>query len=355
MTNPNTPNPAPQVPNAPVTGGEVPFYQPTTPSANVEADVVAPQVIEKIVYKKQRIHWFFRTLTIIALLVVGILMLLEVTGVLKLSINNFNLDIAYAIFIVFSSIIIRSYKGLFGKIFWLILFLGVVGGFFGINIYTSLNQSTKSKFGDYVSYTTPSWDNSWIILSDIRVNTLIGNLEIQGKEIDNLAEWTYKSDRNLIVDSGIKNNYDYLILQEDTNWNLLQNVTSDLTLWISDSRIVNLYLKNMYGVHNVDLSDIRWFNAKIHGGVQDLTVSLWDKTFRDSELDIQLVGGKITLYVPKEIGVQLYFKQLAGSLELTDFDVKEDKYFESKNIKTASKVVKININSGISRFKLLWE
>ncbi|MBU0626738.1 hypothetical protein KKG31_06210 [Patescibacteria group bacterium] len=56
MTNPNTPNPAPQVPNAPVTGGEVPFYQPTTPSANVEADVVAPQVIEKIVYKKQRIH-----------------------------------------------------------------------------------------------------------------------------------------------------------------------------------------------------------------------------------------------------------------------------------------------------------
>ncbi|MBU0626740.1 cell wall-active antibiotics response protein [Patescibacteria group bacterium] len=72
-------------------------------------------------------------------------------------------------------------------------------------------------------------------------------------------------------------------------------------------------------------------------------------------MDIQLVGGKITLYVPKEIGVQLYFKQLAGSLELTDFDVKEDKYFESKNIKTASKVVKININSGISRFKLLWE
>ncbi|MBU0626739.1 hypothetical protein KKG31_06215 [Patescibacteria group bacterium] len=51
------------------------------------------------------------------MLVVGILMLLEVTGVLKLSINNFNLDIAYAIFIVFSSIIIRSYKGLFGKIF----------------------------------------------------------------------------------------------------------------------------------------------------------------------------------------------------------------------------------------------
>jgi hypothetical protein len=35
------------------------------------------QVIEKIVYKKQRVHGFFRTLTLLALLFVGILMLLE--------------------------------------------------------------------------------------------------------------------------------------------------------------------------------------------------------------------------------------------------------------------------------------
>jgi hypothetical protein len=33
------------------------------------------QVVEKIVYKKQRVHGFFRTLTIITLLAIGILML----------------------------------------------------------------------------------------------------------------------------------------------------------------------------------------------------------------------------------------------------------------------------------------
>jgi len=37
------------------------------------------QIIEKIVYKKQRIHGFFRTLTIIALLTIGFLMLGEST------------------------------------------------------------------------------------------------------------------------------------------------------------------------------------------------------------------------------------------------------------------------------------
>jgi hypothetical protein len=34
-----------------------------------------PQVIEKIVYKKQRVHGFFRTLMLIVLLAIGFLML----------------------------------------------------------------------------------------------------------------------------------------------------------------------------------------------------------------------------------------------------------------------------------------
>jgi len=85
--------------------------------ANVEASpgmsvvkVDTPQVIEKIVYKKQRIHGFFRTLTIIALLAVGVLMLLENTGVMKLSIANFDLYLIYPIIVIFSTIIIRSYR-----------------------------------------------------------------------------------------------------------------------------------------------------------------------------------------------------------------------------------------------------
>jgi hypothetical protein len=72
--------------------------------------VDTPQVIEKVIYKKQRIHGFFRTLTIIALLVVGVLMLLENTGVMKLSIANFDLDLIYPIIVIFSTIIIWSYR-----------------------------------------------------------------------------------------------------------------------------------------------------------------------------------------------------------------------------------------------------
>lgn len=83
-----TPEQIPQTPT-PTEPANIPFYQPQTPpmpaqatqpsQANIEIKVDTPQVIQQVIYKKQRIHGFFRTLTIIALLVVGVLMLLENT------------------------------------------------------------------------------------------------------------------------------------------------------------------------------------------------------------------------------------------------------------------------------------
>ena len=112
----------------------VPVYTPPPPPKQepVPAQPQIPQqpiiqIIEKVIYKKQRIHGFFRTLTIIALLVIGVLMLGEITGLITLSINSFKLHQIFPIVIILSSIIIRSYKGLFGKIFGLIIFMAVWG------------------------------------------------------------------------------------------------------------------------------------------------------------------------------------------------------------------------------------
>jgi hypothetical protein len=102
----------------------VPTYTPPPPPkpefVPSQPQIIQPpviQIIEKVVYKKQRIHGFFRTLTIIALLAIGFLMLGESTGIITLSINSFKLHQLFPYIIILSSIIIRSYKGIFGKIF----------------------------------------------------------------------------------------------------------------------------------------------------------------------------------------------------------------------------------------------
>lgn len=68
------------------------------------------QVIEKIVYKKQRVHGFFRTLTILVLLLIGFLMLGESMEIAKITIGNFSLHTIYPIFVIFSTIVIWSYR-----------------------------------------------------------------------------------------------------------------------------------------------------------------------------------------------------------------------------------------------------
>jgi hypothetical protein len=84
---------------------------------NVEELLKEPEVIERIVYKRQRVHGFFRTLTILVLLVIGFLMLGESMGIAKVTIGNFTLHTIYPLFVIFSTIVIRSYRGLFGKLF----------------------------------------------------------------------------------------------------------------------------------------------------------------------------------------------------------------------------------------------
>lgn len=111
---------------APEKKESIPVYTPPPPQSQEPEPQVpqffAPQppviqIVEKIVYKKQRIHGFFRTLTIIALLVIGFLMLGESTGLIELSINSFKLHQIYPLVIILSTIIIRSYRGILGKIF----------------------------------------------------------------------------------------------------------------------------------------------------------------------------------------------------------------------------------------------
>lgn len=94
---------------------QIPTYTP--PIKTEEPQKTTVQVVEKIVYKRQRFHGFFRTLTLLAVLVVGFLMLGESTGLLELSINTFKIHEVFPIFIIISTIIIRSYRGIFGKIF----------------------------------------------------------------------------------------------------------------------------------------------------------------------------------------------------------------------------------------------
>ncbi len=339
------------VEQAPETKENIPIYtppptQPQEPEPQVP-QFFAPQppviqIVEKIVYKKQRIHGFFRTLTIIALLAIGFLMLGESTGLIELSINSFKLHQIYPLVIILSTIIIRSYRGILGKIFWLILFLWVFGGIFTIGVYTSLNPSTKRKEGVAINYQLPEKGKS--TKTNLYLDTLIGNSYIEGTGNNTNIQWTWNSDRHLLIGSGKNESIRYLKLNEDRNRNVLQNYRSNIDLIVPEKNTFDLmYIKNLLGLHTIDLTTFQRKMLKFHAGINDITIRVGN-VLSGNKIEIQGTAANVDIAIPKNVGVMMYYKHFVGKLDMTDFDPLSGHYFQSKNIATAKSILNIYIN-----------
>ena len=308
------------------------------------------QIVEKIVYKKQRIHGFFRTLTIIALLTIGFLMLGESTGLITLSVNSFKLHQIFPIFIIFSTIIIRSYKWVFGKLFGLILFLTVFGWIFTIGIYTSLNPSSKRKSGSNINYTIT--ETSGDTEKNLYLETLIGNSYIEGDNKSNNIQATRNSDRKLLVSSGNDTKENYLRLYEDRNRNVLQNYISNINLTIPNNSTLDLlYIKNLFWLHTINLNTFKRKMVKIHAGIDDITIKIGN-VLSGNKVEIQGTATNIDVEIPKDIGVIMYYKHLVGLLNAPEFDTLSGHYFQSKNISTAKALLNIYVNLWVSNTKI---
>ena len=308
------------------------------------------QIVEKIVYKKQRIHGFFRTLTIIALLAIGFLMLGESTGMITLSINSFKLHQIFPLVIIFSTIIIRSYRGIFWKIFGLILFLSVFWWIFTIGIYTSLNPSSKWKSGNNLNYTINNTGKD--TKENIYIGTLIGNSYIDGDEKNDTIIGTWNSDRNLWVTSWQNGKIAYLKFNEDNNRNVLENYQSKLDLTLPSKKVFELlYIKNFLWLHTIDLNDIQWKMVKFHAGIDDITLRVGNVT-SGNKIEIQGTAANIQLDIPKDVWVMMYYKHFIGMLDTPQFDSLSWHYFQSQNISGAKTTLNIYVNLGLGNTKI---
>jgi len=305
------------------------------------------QIVEKIVYKKQRVHGFFRTLTIITLLAVGILMLGESMNIAKITINGFALDTVYPIFVIFSTIIIWSYKDILGKVFGLILFLWVFGWFFTIRIYNGLNPQSETKFGQTLQYTITGTKNEQLITS-----TLIGNISIEGNTKSPNIQGIWESDRPLHQEKILSGVNEILTLKEDNTINVLEQYVSKLTLFAPSSKsFTHIYLKNAFGEESVDTTHLNREKITFHGWINKISLNITDcptSGFVQIEGAIQ----DIILNIPKDIWVTLLYKDKLGQCSSNETMQQSGYLYTSANSKTAKKNVTIKVNIGIGRLTI---
>jgi len=325
-----------------------PIQEPLPPEPQIIQQPVI-QIVEKIIYKKQRIHGFFRTLTIITLLAIGFLMFGESTGLITFSINDFKLHQIFPLFIIVSTIIIRSYKWIFGKIFWLIMFLTVWWWLFTLSVYTSLNPSSKRKSGEIIDYTLSTTNNK---TTNLYIETLIGNSYIEGSGKDTTVQWIWNSDRNLLISSWTNTDTTFLKLNEDSNRNILQDHASNIDLTLPKNKMIDLlYIKNFLWLHTIDLTNIKRKKLKFHAGIDDITIKVGN-VLSGNNIEIQWAAANVDFDIPTDVWVIMYYKHLVGMIKTPEFDVLSGHYFQSKNIATAKTIVNIYVDLGIGNTEI---
>jgi len=339
----------PPVQNTPV---QNPYQVAPQPQINVNVNGHDEEIEIEGLVKKTKNYGIIRILILLVLVVTGFLMLGETTDLLSLSVKWLVLSQIYPIVILLSVIVLFSYKKIIGKILGLILFLVIVGWIFGIGTYHSLVPTTTSKFDQSIAYNLQDANQAIV-----RFNTYIVDYDVSGKVTSMLFEGEHKSDRELWSTTGFTDeNVPYLYLTENPNWNVMQSLKTDLDIEFNNQKELNLYFKNLWWMYNFDLTDVLFGDLEIHGGVGDIHLVLWKNILADSEIKIKSIYSSIVIDVPKNIGVQLYYSQLAWSIELTNFQKSETQkwYFESLNLAQTQKVVKIDADVVVGKFKINW-
>ncbi|NOZ43977.1 MAG: hypothetical protein GXP45_02345 [bacterium] len=143
-----------------------------------------------------------------------------------------------------------------------------------IATYHSFVPAQASKYDDSLQYRIS--DSSG---AKLNFNTLFGDYSISSQNFSGqnnlLMDGSYQSDRLLLVTTGFDDSkIPYISFQEDSNWNILQDLYSNLNISLNSNILLSLYFKNFWGKDVFDLSQLARKDLSIQGAVNDMDIAL---------------------------------------------------------------------------------
>lgn len=103
---------------------------------------------------------------------------------------------------------------------------------------------------------------------------------------------------------------------------------------------------------NADLSDIKLRSLLVDSGASSIDLKLGDK-LDNSEITIDTGASSVSVRVPRDSGIKLVLDAGLSSRDLpSDYEKLDDKTYQSSNYDDADKKITINVDMGISSFKL---
>lgn len=318
-------------------------------TAEPEAQAVDEQRAHEDTTKSQKStpnKWGGRLIWGALLVAVGVVLLLDNLGVVDISLLS--LWKLWPVLIVVTGLSILSLKGwLAGLVYGLTAVAIAVLTWF---VLTSPVEVGETKTSDSFSINKPS---STVKQLDLTINSGAGTLNIGSHDNGDLVRGELKDDRaELKQTSSVDGDRQIVDLSIDKDWALFGSNQSQFNVDIGRNIPTNIHIKSGASKVDADLSSVALKSLNIDSGASSIDVKLGSK-LDESKIDIDSGASSADILVPASAGVKLTFNGGLSSRHLpSDYQDIDSNVYQSANFDKADKKIIINVDMGVSSFKL---
>ncbi len=241
----------------------------------------------------------------------------------------------------------------------IVLLMGILFGFLTFSFINDVFDIV-----DYRSFNEDSWENYSESDYNIDYNYEIKhvNLNIEGgagklyieKTTDKLVEGYSKGNigKYILTQTQNDDTVDVLLTMKKTNINLFgKSYHNQFNLSLNEEPTYDFKIQIGASKSYIDLFPFKVENIDLQTGATDAKIKLGNKSDK-TNLDIQMGAASLKVYVPKTSGCIISGDMALVAKYLDKFQRDEDGNYITENYDSASKIVHINIQGGLAKFKV---
>lgn len=162
------------------------------------------------------------------------------------------------------------------------------------------------------------------------------------KHIGNYSVFKFSTDSTETVD---------FKMTGEANWDMKKSVSNQVVMTLNPEPVWDINLETGAGKSNFDLTKYKIRKMKLEGGVAKFDIKLGN-LHKTTVVDVESGVSKITIAVPESAGCEIRTDSGLSSLDFKGFTKLSDNSFQTPNFATAQQKITINLEGGLSKFKV---
>lgn len=162
------------------------------------------------------------------------------------------------------------------------------------------------------------------------------------KHIGNYSVFKFSTDSTETVD---------FKMTGEAKWDMKKNVSNQVVMTLNPEPVWDINLETGAGKTSFDLTKYKIRKVKLEGGVAKFDIKL-GSLHKTTVVDVESGVSKIIISIPRSAGCEIKTESGLSSLDFKGFTKLSDNSFQTPNFASAQQKIIINMEGGLSKFKV---